>query len=90
TLLLLPSAAVAARLRFTGIEGTSTNKADVTAAGQLLGTTSSPSSFYSPSYQFVAIYESSTADGIWLAPAGQALVVTQHPSRHLLQPHARP
>ncbi len=37
TALVLPSAAYAAgALKFTGIEGTSTNKADVTPAGQLL------------------------------------------------------
>jgi hypothetical protein len=39
TLLVVPTTAYAAgALKFTGIEGTSTNKADVTSAGQLLTT----------------------------------------------------
>lgn len=44
TALVLPSAAYAvAKLKFTGIEGTSTNRADVTPAGQLLTTEAQPS-----------------------------------------------
>jgi hypothetical protein len=43
--LLVPSVAVAAGLKFTGIEGTSTNKADVTDASQLLTTEAKPSSY---------------------------------------------
>ncbi len=45
-LVLVPSAAFATAraLKFTGIEGTSTHKADVTAAQQLLTTEASPAS----------------------------------------------
>lgn len=43
TLLVIPSTAYAAALKFTGIEGTSTNRADVTPAGQLLTTEAQPS-----------------------------------------------
>jgi hypothetical protein len=45
TLLVIPSTAYAAALKFTGIEGTSTNKADVTPAGQLLTTEANPTTF---------------------------------------------
>jgi hypothetical protein len=47
TLLVVPSTAYAAALKFTGIEGTSTNKADVTPAGQLLTTEASPTTYES-------------------------------------------
>ena len=46
TALVLPSAAYASgALTFVGIKGTSTNKADVTAASQLLTTEAAPSAF---------------------------------------------
>lgn len=45
----LPTAATAAGLTFTGIEGTSGHKANVTTAGQLLTTQATPSSFVSSS-----------------------------------------
>jgi hypothetical protein len=48
TLLVIPTTAYAAgALKFTGIEGTSTNKADVTSAGQLLTTEAKPTSYQS-------------------------------------------
>lgn len=43
TLLVIPSTAYAAALKFTGIEGTSTNKADVAPTGQLLTAPAYPS-----------------------------------------------
>lgn len=45
----LPTAATAAGLTFTGIEGTSGHKANVTTAGQLLTTQATPSRFVSSS-----------------------------------------
>lgn len=48
TLLVVPTTAYAAgALKFTGIEGTSTNKADVTSAGQLLTTEAMPTIYES-------------------------------------------
>jgi hypothetical protein len=47
TLLVIPSTAYAAALKFAGIEGTSTNRADVTAAQQLLSTEAQPANYYS-------------------------------------------
>lgn len=72
-MLLVPSVAVAAGLSFTGIEGTSKNKADVSPAGQLLTTTAKAS----------AAFESGDAGqetGTWTTlahpPSGSALVIT--------------
>ena len=46
TLLVIPTTAYAAgALKFVGIEGTSTNKADVSPAGQLLTTEANPTMF---------------------------------------------
>ena len=71
TLLVIPSTAYAAALKFTGIEGTSTNKADVSPGGQLLTTSADPSASYnflsafSPDYTLAA-----------QPPVGKALMIT--------------
>lgn len=70
-MLLIPSVAVAAGLRFTGIEGTSKNKADVTAGGQLLTTNVAPSNIYQSAQ--VNLFSPSR---IVLAPTTNAIVVT--------------
>jgi hypothetical protein len=51
-MLLVPSVAVAAGLTFTGIEGVSKNKADVTPAGQLLTTQATPAFDFTCSEEF--------------------------------------
>jgi len=47
TMLVVPTTADAAgALKFTGIEGTSTNKADMSPAGQLLTASADPGQFF--------------------------------------------
>jgi hypothetical protein len=74
TLLVIPSTAYAAALKFTGIEGTSTNKADVTPAGQLLTAEANPSSFYQP--EFVYLDPGAYLVPIAVPPSSSALVIT--------------
>src|SRR5580658_7894089 len=76
-LLLVPTAAYAGgkALKFTGIEGTSGNQADVTGAGQLLTTTVNPSSFFQNASQTLPATEFA-AVSIATPPSGTALVVT--------------
>jgi hypothetical protein len=50
-MVLVPNGALAKALKYTGIEGTSQNKADVTGAGQLLTSEASPSDAFSYSFQ---------------------------------------
>jgi hypothetical protein len=73
-LLIVPSGvAVAAALKYTGIEGTSGNKADVTPAGQLQEAAAAPNAFFQNSYSQV----SSSADAdVASPPTSSALVVT--------------
>jgi hypothetical protein len=75
TVLLVPSVAVAAGLKFTGIEGTSSSKANVTAAGQLLTTEVSPNNSFQSEAQNLAIQPSVTPIGV--PQGGSALVVTE-------------
>ena len=71
-LLLVPTGmAAAAALKYVGIEGTSTNKVDVSAAGQLLTAPAGPSSSYNNWTE-----EFSTYTAIATPPAGKALIVT--------------
>jgi hypothetical protein len=73
TLLVIPSTAYAAALKFTGIEGTSTNRADVTAAQQLLTTEAQPTKYYSDGY---GGFDGSDHPGLLAEPSGgEALVV---------------
>jgi hypothetical protein len=79
TVLLMPSVAVAAGLKFTGIEGTSDNKADVSPAGQLL-TTAAPSSAYEDYESNVAFPPPNarqTCTTVATISAGHAFVVQQ-------------
>ncbi len=74
TLLVVPTTAyAAAALKFTGIEGTSTNKADVSPAGQLLTSPADPNSLYASTPTIV-----SALSGVKVAqpPSGSALVLT--------------
>jgi hypothetical protein len=71
--LLVPSGVALAKstLKFTGIEGTSTNKADVSPAGQLLTNEADPSSY-------VAAFAGPTcaSGGSYTVPSGDALIIT--------------
>ncbi len=73
--LALPTGTAAAKaaLKFTGIEGTSGNQADVTAAQQLLTTEASPSNYYNNPSGTI----SGTANPVLLAEPsnGNALIV---------------
>jgi hypothetical protein len=73
TLLVIPSTAYAAALKFTGIEGTSTNKADVTTAGQLEVAPAGPGSYFADAYGFSS--GGDTLAVVATPPAGDALIV---------------
>jgi hypothetical protein len=73
-LVLVPTGAAAKALKFTGIQGTSGNQADVTGARQLLTTEAAPASF-SMQQGVVQSYAGSDCEVVATAPAGQALVV---------------
>jgi hypothetical protein len=79
TVLLMPSVAVAAGLKFTGIEGTSDNKADVSPAGQLLTTAASPSAYedYEANVAFPAPNARQACTTLTTISAGHAFVVEQ-------------
>lgn len=70
--LLVPSGVALAKgtLKFTGIEGTSTNKADVSPAGQLLTNEADPSSFVT-----TPLIDSCTS-GSYTVPSGFAFIIT--------------
>jgi hypothetical protein len=73
-MMLVPSGvAVAAALKYTGIEGTSGNKADVTPAGELQVAAASPSAFFQNAFVGVS---SSAIENVGAPPASLALVVT--------------
>ena len=73
TALVMPSVAFAAgALKFTGIEGTSTNKADVSSANQLLTASASPSHYFATA----DVGLTATAQAIAIPPSGDGLVVT--------------
>src|SRR5690242_5890087 len=71
----LPTAATAAGLTFTGIEGTSTHKANVTTGGQLLTTRAAPASFFSSNVRD-AVQSNGVEFPVAVPKNGQALVVT--------------
>jgi hypothetical protein len=74
TLLVVPTAAVAAGLKITEVEGTSTHVANVTSAGQLLTTEANPRDF------FQNANEGPSTSGVFVPvavpPSPYALVVT--------------
>jgi hypothetical protein len=73
-MMLVPSSvAVAAALKYTGIEGTSGNKADVTPAGELQVAAASPSAYFQNTFANVS---GSAAVNVAAPPASLALVVT--------------
>ena len=73
TLLVIPTTAYAtAALKFAGIEGTSTNKADVTPAGQLLTTESQPSN-----YEDYSVQIGDQCYGLTRIPSGDAFIAEQ-------------
>jgi len=71
-MLVVPGSALGKALKFMGIEGTSGNRADVSAANQLLTTTANPADFYQPGFQFLP--SGSTVS--FPAPTDSALVIT--------------
>jgi hypothetical protein len=75
TVLLVPSAVALAKstLKFTGIEGTSSNKADVTPAGQLLTTEANPASYFDSGTKEVS---SGALLAIYTPPSGSAGILT--------------
>jgi hypothetical protein len=75
-LAIVPTAAYgAAALKFTGIEGTSGNEADVTAAHQLLTTPASPSQFVSYETFLASAQGATGCDTIGTVPAGDSLII---------------
>ena len=73
-MLLVPSGmAVAKALKFTGVQGTSGQKVDVTGGSQLLATEASPGNYYENGYGYFC----SSCGGIFLAApsGGNALIV---------------
>ena len=78
-MMLVPSGvAVAKALKYTGIEGTSTNKADVTPAGQLLTTEAQPSNLLGGSSSDTGNIDASTSGittAVFTAPSNEAVVM---------------
>ena len=72
----LPTAATAAGLTFTGIEGTSTHKANVTTDGQLLTPQAAPASFFASSLAKIAQNGGGVEVPVAVPNQGQALVIT--------------
>jgi hypothetical protein len=77
TVVLVPSVAVAAGLKFTGIEGVSKNQADVTPANQLLTTEASPTKFVQYIGIVEAAYGGSGCSSLATIPAGDSFVIQQ-------------
>jgi hypothetical protein len=69
TLLVIPSTAYAAALKFAGIEGVSKNKADVTSADQLLTTESLPTNYFNASTNALDTYASPVVGCTAVSPA---------------------
>jgi hypothetical protein len=71
--LFTPTSVAAAKgaLKFTGIEGTSTNRADVTGAGQVLTAPATPDDLFSPP----SVNLSTTYQAVATPPSGSALVL---------------
>jgi hypothetical protein len=77
-ILLVPSVAVAAGLKFTGIEGSpSGNKADVASNGQLLTTNAPPGSLFGTPQAEFGDLAATTYGPIYKPPSGDAAIVTQ-------------
>ena len=74
-LLLVPSGMAAARTAYDGIIGTSGNKADVTAGGQLLTTEASPGQNWS--FVFQPPTNATTQEELPTAPSGDLDVINQ-------------
>ena len=73
TAIVMPTAAVASVLTFTGIKGTSGNKADVSTASQLLTAPATPANYFANADQNVS---SASFVAVATPPAGDGLVVT--------------
>jgi hypothetical protein len=77
--MLVPSGvAVAKALKYTGIEGTSTNRADVTPAGQLLTTEAQPSNLLGGSSSDSGFFSATSTvelTGLFSAPSNEAVVM---------------
>jgi hypothetical protein len=72
TAVVMPTAAVATALTYTGIKGTSGNKADVSTASQLLTAPATPANYFSNADTAVVPTEKPIAT----PPPGDGLVVT--------------
>jgi hypothetical protein len=73
TAIVMPTAAVATVLTYTGIKGTSGNKADVSTAGQVLTASATPANYYADADSGVT---SPTPVAVATPPSGDGLVVT--------------
>ncbi len=69
---VMPTAAVATALTYTGIEGTSHNKADVSTAGQVLTAPATPSNYYATGQ----VNLTGAVTAVATPPAGDGLVLT--------------
>lgn len=77
TVLLVPSGvAVAKALTYTGIEGTSGSKADVSPSGQLLTAPADPSSYFNAVSTELAASSAVETEQLYAPPSGDAAVVT--------------
>ncbi len=70
--IVMPTAAVASVLTFTGIKGTSGNKADVSTAGQVLTAPATPSNYYATGQ----VNLTGAVAVVATPPAGDGLVLT--------------
>jgi hypothetical protein len=76
-LLLIPTVAGAkAALKFTGIQGTSGNQADVSPSGQLLTAPASPSNYFSSGSYGIEEAGGSGTRAVFTPPSGEAVVIT--------------
>lgn len=76
TTLIMPTAAFAAGITWSGIEGQNKNKADVTSAGQLMTSPADVSSSFLSPMTFVNTENNNAPDDLYDPPSGEAAVIT--------------
>jgi hypothetical protein len=77
TLLVIPTTAYATgKLKFTGIEGTSTNKVDVTPAGQLLSSAADPNNLYQSGGNLTDVSSGDSPFAVATPASDSALIIT--------------
>ena len=72
----MPTAAFAAGITWSGIEGQNKNKADVTSAGQLMTSPADVSSSFLSPMTFVNTENNNAPDDLYDPPSGEAAVIT--------------